>query len=100
MAATFFSRDDLFRFIVFFIFNVVRSYNSCNTEVIILWKEHIKERDYELDRSSDGNNNLLVFLLIESVCKCCGLGDELVQFCVMKVLLSAIRSPFVEFRGN
>uniref|UniRef100_A0A803LGV1 SEC7 domain-containing protein n=1 Tax=Chenopodium quinoa TaxID=63459 RepID=A0A803LGV1_CHEQI len=55
---------------------------------------------FELDRSSDDNSNSLVFQLIESVCKCCGLGDELVQFCVMKVLLSAIRSPFVEFRGD
>lgn len=55
---------------------------------------------FELDRSSDENRNLIVFQLIESVCKCCSLGDELVEFSVMKVLLSAIRSSYVVFRGD
>ncbi|KAL2926746.1 Brefeldin A-inhibited guanine nucleotide-exchange protein 1 [Bienertia sinuspersici] len=55
---------------------------------------------FELDRSSDDNSNSLVFQLLESVCKCCSLGDELVEFSVMKVLLSAIRSPYIVFRGD
>lgn len=55
---------------------------------------------FEVDRSKEDNSNSLVFQLIESVCKCCSLGDELVEFSVLKVLLSAIRSPYVVFRGD
>ncbi|CAO2814800.1 unnamed protein product [Amaranthus hypochondriacus] len=55
---------------------------------------------FELDRSLDDNSNSVIFQLIESVCKCCTLGDELIEFSVMKVILSAIRSPYVVFRGD
>lgn len=37
---------------------------------------------------------------MESVCKCCSLGDEGIELNVMKVLLSAVRSPNAVFRGD
>ncbi|KAK2984466.1 hypothetical protein RJ640_026953 [Escallonia rubra] len=53
----------------------------------------------EIDRSSPDNPSLIM-RLIESVCKCAGLGDEVVELGVLKVLLSAVRSPSVVIRGD
>ena len=54
---------------------------------------------FDLDRS-ESNNNSVVYQLMESVCKCCSLGDEGIELNVMKVLLSAVRSPNAVFRGD
>ncbi|KAJ6760002.1 BREFELDIN A-INHIBITED GUANINE NUCLEOTIDE-EXCHANGE PROTEIN 4 [Salix purpurea] len=37
--------------------------------------------------------NLIIFKIIESVCKVCGIGDEAVELSMLRVLLSAVRSP-------
>ncbi|XP_051130955.1 brefeldin A-inhibited guanine nucleotide-exchange protein 1-like [Andrographis paniculata] len=42
----------------------------------------------------------LVFRLVDSVCKCSSLGDEAIELDVLKVLLSAVRSPCVYVRGD
>ncbi|KAG5624651.1 hypothetical protein H5410_009869 [Solanum commersonii] len=41
-----------------------------------------------------------IFRLIDSVCKCGALGDEAIELAVLRVLLSAIRSPYVLVRGD
>lgn len=42
----------------------------------------------------------LIFRLIDSVCKCVALGDETIELAVLKVLLSAVRSPCIYIRGD
>lgn len=42
----------------------------------------------------------IVFLLIDSVCKCAALRDEAIELSVLKVLLSAVRSPCIQIRGD
>ncbi|KAL8540020.1 hypothetical protein ACS0TY_001567 [Phlomoides rotata] len=42
----------------------------------------------------------LTFRLIDSVCKCVALGDETIELAVLKVLLSAVRSPCIYIRGD
>ncbi|KAJ6717301.1 BREFELDIN A-INHIBITED GUANINE NUCLEOTIDE-EXCHANGE PROTEIN 4 [Salix koriyanagi] len=44
--------------------------------------------------------NLIIFKIIESVCKVCGIGDEAVELSMLRVLLSAVRSPCVLIRGE
>ncbi|XP_061978991.1 brefeldin A-inhibited guanine nucleotide-exchange protein 1-like isoform X1 [Populus nigra] len=51
----------------------------------------------EIDNSS---KNVIIFKIIESVCKVCGIGDEAVELSVLRVLLSAVRSPCVLIRGE
>ncbi|CAK7329053.1 unnamed protein product [Dovyalis caffra] len=51
----------------------------------------------EIDNSSP---NLISFKIIESVCKVCGIGEEAVEVSVLRVLLSAVRSPCVLIRGE
>ncbi|PIN15717.1 hypothetical protein CDL12_11653 [Handroanthus impetiginosus] len=46
------------------------------------------------------DNSSIIFRLIDSVCKCATLGDEAIELTVLKVLLSAVRSPFVYIRGD
>ncbi|KAM5562823.1 brefeldin A-inhibited guanine nucleotide-exchange protein 1 [Rosa sericea] len=42
----------------------------------------------------------VLFKLIDSVCKCGGLGEEPIELAVLKVLLAAVRSPLVAIRGD
>lgn len=42
----------------------------------------------------------LIFRVIDSVCKCVALGDETIELAVLKVLLSAVRSPCILIRGD
>ncbi|KAH6813250.1 SEC7-like guanine nucleotide exchange family protein [Perilla frutescens var. frutescens] len=42
----------------------------------------------------------IVFLLIDAVCKCAALRDEAIELAVLKVLLSAVRSPCIQIRGD
>lgn len=45
-------------------------------------------------------NSSIIFRLIDSVCKCAALGDEAIELAVLKVLLSAVRSPCIYIRGD
>ncbi|KAL7590051.1 hypothetical protein Lser_V15G39977 [Lactuca serriola] len=42
----------------------------------------------------------LIFRLIDSICKCSGLGEEAVELAVLKTLLSAVRSSTVLIRAE
>lgn len=42
----------------------------------------------------------IIFKLIDSVCKCGGLGEEAIELAVLRVLLAAVRSPLVVIRGD
>ncbi|XP_073119296.1 brefeldin A-inhibited guanine nucleotide-exchange protein 1-like [Henckelia pumila] len=46
------------------------------------------------------DDSSIIFRLVDSVCKCAVLGDEPVELGVLKVLLSAVRSPCIYFRGD
>ncbi|WCJ28586.1 Brefeldin A-inhibited guanine nucleotide-exchange protein 1 [Euphorbia peplus] len=50
----------------------------------------------------DGNSsaNVVLFKLIEGVCKVCGIGDEAIELAVLRVLLAAVRSSCVLIRGE
>lgn len=48
----------------------------------------------------DLSPSLIASRLIASVCKCAGAGEEAVELGVLKVLLSAVRSPCVLIRGD
>nr|GEV04209.1 brefeldin A-inhibited guanine nucleotide-exchange protein 1 [Tanacetum cinerariifolium] len=49
----------------------------------------------------DGNNvGSLIYRLVDSICKCGGLGDEAVELAVLKCLLSAVRSTTVFIRAD
>lgn len=58
----------------------------------------IRGCEVTVDRISDGSK--VVFDLLEAVCKCGGLGDEVIELAVLKVLLSAVRSPLNMIRGD
>ncbi|KAL7082955.1 hypothetical protein ACP275_14G132100 [Erythranthe tilingii] len=49
---------------------------------------------------NDNNNSSIIFRLIDSVCKCASLDDEAIELAVLKVLLSAVRSPCIYIRGD
>lgn len=51
----------------------------------------------EIDSASPQN---VVFKMVEAVCKSGGLGDEAIELSVLRVLLSAVRSPCVLIRGE
>ncbi|KAL2512582.1 Brefeldin A-inhibited guanine nucleotide-exchange protein 1 [Abeliophyllum distichum] len=57
-------------------------------------------RGCEIDRYEDKDKSSLIFRLIDSICKCTGLGDENIELAVLKALLSAIRSPCIYIRGD
>lgn len=42
----------------------------------------------------------IIFRLVDSICKCAVLGDEPVELGVLKVLLSAVRSPCIYIPGD
>ncbi|KAI3795646.1 hypothetical protein L1987_38302 [Smallanthus sonchifolius] len=42
----------------------------------------------------------IIFRLIDSICKCSGLGEEVVELSVLKTLLSAVRSTTVLIRAD
>ncbi|KAI3745301.1 hypothetical protein L1987_58412 [Smallanthus sonchifolius] len=42
----------------------------------------------------------IIFRLIDSICKCSGLGEEVVELAVLKTLLSAVRSTTVLIRAD
>ncbi|PIN14780.1 Guanine nucleotide exchange factor [Handroanthus impetiginosus] len=46
------------------------------------------------------DNSSIIFRLIDSVCKCSALGEEAIELAVLKVLLSAVRSPCIHIRGD
>uniref|UniRef100_A0A6N2LJR9 Mon2/Sec7/BIG1-like dimerisation and cyclophilin-binding domain-containing protein n=1 Tax=Salix viminalis TaxID=40686 RepID=A0A6N2LJR9_SALVM len=48
----------------------------------------------------NGSKNVIIFKIIESVCKVGGIGEEAVELSVLRVLLSAVRSPCVLIRGE
>ncbi|KAK4491498.1 hypothetical protein RD792_002248 [Penstemon davidsonii] len=54
-------------------------------------------RGCEITTNDEGS---LIFRLIDSVCKCATLEDEVIELAVLKVLLSAVRSPYVCIRGD
>ncbi|GMP64520.1 hypothetical protein CsSME_00025756 [Camellia sinensis var. sinensis] len=59
----------------------------------------------EIDRlssssSSSSDASSLISRLVDSVCKCSGLGEEPIELGVLKVLLSAVRSSSVLIRGD
>ncbi|PON75206.1 Coatomer beta subunit [Parasponia andersonii] len=51
----------------------------------------------EIDSANPQN---VVFKMVEAVCKSAGLGDEAIELAVLRVLLSAVRSPCVLIRGD
>ncbi|KAL7237234.1 hypothetical protein ACSBR2_003510 [Camellia fascicularis] len=50
--------------------------------------------------SSSSDASSLISRLVDSVCKCSGLGEEPIELGVLKVLLSAVRSSSVLIRGD
>ncbi|KAF9684738.1 hypothetical protein SADUNF_Sadunf04G0149600 [Salix dunnii] len=48
----------------------------------------------------DNGSKNIIFKIIESVCKVGGIGEEAVELSVLRVLLSAVRSPCVLIRGE
>ncbi|XWS68375.1 hypothetical protein CRYUN_Cryun04dG0084600 [Craigia yunnanensis] len=45
-------------------------------------------------------SNSIFYKIVESVCKVGGIGDESIELAVIRVLLSAVRSPCVLIRGD
>ncbi|KAJ0076532.1 hypothetical protein Patl1_35588 [Pistacia atlantica] len=54
----------------------------------------------EVESHNSGNSSSVVFKLIDSVCKVCGIGEESIELAVLRVLLSALRSPCLLIRGD
>ncbi|XP_021809869.1 brefeldin A-inhibited guanine nucleotide-exchange protein 1 isoform X1 [Prunus avium] len=51
----------------------------------------------EIDAS---DQKFVLFKLVESLCKCAGLGEEPIELGVLRTLLAAVRSPRVLIRGD
>lgn len=50
---------------------------------------------------SDGDDDLdVTSRIMDSVCKCGGLGDENIELGMLRVLIAAVRTPFVALRGG
>ncbi|CAH9056820.1 unnamed protein product [Cuscuta europaea] len=47
-----------------------------------------------------GTSPPIIFRLIDSVCKCGALDEEAIELGLLRVLLSAVRSPYVILRGD
>ncbi|XP_041014398.1 brefeldin A-inhibited guanine nucleotide-exchange protein 1-like isoform X1 [Juglans microcarpa x Juglans regia] len=55
----------------------------------------------EIDRPDPSSNNTSsVYKMIDGVCRSAGLGEEAIELGVLRVLLSAVRSPGVFIRGD
>ncbi|XP_047319822.1 brefeldin A-inhibited guanine nucleotide-exchange protein 1-like [Impatiens glandulifera] len=54
----------------------------------------------EIDRPPEGTSPSIVYRILESACKCSGLGEETIELAVLKLLLSAVRSPCTLIRGD
>ncbi|KAG6709062.1 hypothetical protein I3842_06G114200 [Carya illinoinensis] len=55
----------------------------------------------EIDRPDPSSNNTSsVYKMIDGVCRSAGLGEEAIELSVLRVLLSAVRSPEVLIRGD
>ncbi|GAB4852994.1 Protein big1 [Ancistrocladus abbreviatus] len=56
----------------------------------------------EIDRSdaADNNHGPIVSRILDSICKLCNLGDAEIELAMLRVLLSAVRSPCVLIRGD
>ncbi|KAL9244915.1 hypothetical protein vseg_018629 [Gypsophila vaccaria] len=51
--------------------------------------------------SYDGSEGkTVIWRLFDSICKCVSLGDEVIEFSVLKTLLAAVRSPKVRLYGE
>ncbi|EPS69736.1 hypothetical protein M569_05025 [Genlisea aurea] len=46
------------------------------------------------------DDSSIIFRLVDCVCKCSAFGEESVELSVLKVLLSAVRSPNIHIRGE
>lgn len=56
--------------------------------------------EVEVETDLSKNSSAVVYKLIESICKVCGIGEESIELAVLRVLLSAVRSPCVLIRGD
>ncbi|KAJ0641190.1 putative Sec7 domain, armadillo-like helical, sec7 domain superfamily protein [Helianthus annuus] len=54
----------------------------------------------EIDLNSNDDSGSIVSRLIDSVCKCSGLGEEIVELLVVKTLLSVVRSTTVLVKAD
>lgn len=54
--------------------------------------------EVEIERTS--NESSVIFHLIDSACKCTALAEEAIELAVLRLLLSAVRSPYVHMRGD
>ncbi|KAJ4963958.1 hypothetical protein NE237_023897 [Protea cynaroides] len=54
----------------------------------------------EIDRPAGDDNPSVLHRLIDSICKCAGLGEDGIELAVLRVLCTAIRSPSVLVRGD
>lgn len=57
-------------------------------------------RGCEIERNEAKDKSSLIFRLIDSICKCTGIGDEHIELAALKALLCAVRSPFIYIRGD
>ncbi|WJX65159.1 Protein big1 [Trifolium repens] len=48
----------------------------------------------------DNSQSVIVFNIIDAICKSGGLGEEAIELGVLRVLLSAVRSPCILIRGD
>ncbi|KAK6946553.1 Sec7 domain [Dillenia turbinata] len=58
------------------------------------------EIDLSSDAASDNPSPSIAFRLLDAVCKCSNLGDDTLELSVLRVLLSAVRSPCLLIRGD
>ncbi|XP_044507637.1 brefeldin A-inhibited guanine nucleotide-exchange protein 1-like isoform X2 [Mangifera indica] len=56
--------------------------------------------EVEVEACNSGNSSSVGFKLIDSVCKVCGIEEESIELAVLRVLLSAVRSPGLLIRGD
>ncbi|KAK7258281.1 hypothetical protein RIF29_23852 [Crotalaria pallida] len=53
------------------------------------------------DNNNDNSNTVLLNMMIDAICKSAGgLGEEAIELAVLRVLLSAVRSPFILIRSD
>ncbi|XP_075673381.1 brefeldin A-inhibited guanine nucleotide-exchange protein 1 isoform X1 [Castanea sativa] len=64
-----------------------------------LVKAEIDKPDSNSNSNSDSNSSI-VYKIVDLVCKSGGLGEEQIELAVLRVLLSAVRSPTVLIRGD
>ncbi|KAM7258168.1 hypothetical protein ACFE04_013909 [Oxalis oulophora] len=54
----------------------------------------------EVHNTGSSSASTLIFKLVNSICKAGGIGDESLELAVLRVLLAAVRSPYVLIRGD